>query len=84
MLKSEHFNFDTLVRLFQQDAEQMVLIVGLCILTYFFIHFVISFRDKASNNGTYRWFLFNCIFIHILMDGLVGYFHLIKPYRLFL
>lgn len=76
----EHFNSETLRRLLEQDIDQTTLIVGLCTLTFLLLHFLVDFKDKANNNGTYKWFLANAIFIHVLMDGLVGYFHLIKPY----
>lgn len=79
MLKPEHFDWKTLVRLLYQDAEQTTLVVGVCIFVYIFLHYVITFENRANNTRTYKWFLFNAVFIHVLMDGIVGYFHIPKP-----
>jgi hypothetical protein len=79
MLKPEHFSSETLLRHFDQDPENSALIVGFCLLAVVLFHFIVEFREKTNNNRTYKWFLFNGVFIHLLMDGVVGYLHLIKP-----
>lgn len=59
--------------------QESLLVIAGCVLTFLIIHFGIPFKNKLGNNGTYRWFLINAVFIHIMLDGLVGYFHLIPP-----